>query len=129
MDSHSIYVLEKLINKEEMRRMFTSSEFLKVIYAVSCVGVSYRTSNGHTLKKITFYRDRLENVILISEIPSLLKTEDVVEFIDSLKRDQKISLIALYMFSEKESAGTSNDDLLYSDAEEKLEKGFFQTIR
>ena len=80
-------------------------------------------------KKITFYRDRLENVILISEIPSLLKTEDVVEFIDSLKRDQKISLIALYMFSERESAGTSNDDLLYSDAEEKLEKGFFQTIR
>ena len=129
VDSHSIYLLEKLIDKEEIHRMFTSSEFLKVIYAVSCVGVSYRTSNGHTLKKITFYRDRLENVILLSEIPSLLKTEDVVEFIDSLNRDQKISLIALYMFSEKESAGTSNDDLLYSDAEEKLEKGFFQTIR
>lgn len=129
VDKHSLYVLENLIKEDEIHRIFTSSYFLKIIYAISCIRISYQTSIGNKSKRFVLDGIRLEKIILISEIPSLLKTEDVVGFIDSLKRDQKISLIALYMFSEKESAGTSNDDLLYSDAEEKLEKGFFQTIR
>ena len=121
--------MENLIKEDEIHQIFTSSYFLKIIYAISCIRISYQISIGNKSKRFILDGIRLEKIILISEIPSLLKTEDVVGFIDSLKRDQKISLIALYMFSERESAGTSNDDLLYSDAEEKLEKGFFQTIR
>ena len=129
VDDHSLYVLGKLVKEDEIHQIFTSSSFLKIIYAISRIGISYWTSNGCKAKVFVLNKVNFEKVVLLSEIHSLLKNNELAGFVDSLNRDQKIKLIALYMFAEKESDGTPYDDLLYSDAEDNLEKGLLEKIR